>query len=367
MRKQLAVLVTALMLVGIFAVPAVANTKAKASVTVKASTHLQLSSHVLSTIKSVVTSSKANEGPRAVKKKPSIWFINVFSSNILFRDAQKIFVNSAKKYGYVAHVAGNATINIPQQITYIKLAAASGAKAIIFCDLDQPTYQSAVKAAQKKGIIMLSSESCVDTDSNYVVSTNNSAFGQTAAKALGAQDGGAPQVVVFMTNLTSTNQVLQLKSMESYAAIHYPNLKVLAVEYDNSDATTTASQLTAAVLAYPTMNAVWFLEGGGPPTVPAALAQAGKTPGQIYVLAIDALPATLAAVASGWLSATISQCYFWDSGFVAQLAMAAINGHPVKQRTWLIPTQIVTKASLPYAGCPSSFIPTLPKQYLKFG
>jgi ABC-type sugar transport system substrate-binding protein len=138
-------------------------------------------------------------------------------------------------------------------------------------------------------------------------------------------------------------------------------MKVLEQIFDNGSSATTETDLASLPQSYPTANAIWFLEGGTLPAVQQALTQAGKTPGQIFVLGIDALPTTLADIKSGWVSETLAQCYFWATPFAAQLALAKIDGHGSKQQSWPIGVQAVGKAQLPYNGCPASYIPKLSK------
>jgi len=302
------------------------------------------------------TSSSASLSRTAAR--PSIWYINPYEPYPLFAVSQKLFQQAASKYGYQANVAGSTSINIPQQIQLINQAVASGAKAIIFCDLDPATYKQTILAAQAKHVVMVTT-SCVDSISDYSVGTDNTTFGDVAAQTIAGNVGKQAQVVVFMVSKSTPNQVQSYDAFVSYAKAHYPGMKVLATELDNGNPSTTEADLTALPQSYPTANAIWFLEGGTLPAVPTALAQAGKKPGQIFVLGIDAVPTTISAIKSGWISESLAQCYFWATPFAAQLAMAKLAGHGPSQQSWSIGIQPVGKAQLPYSGCPASYIPKI--------
>jgi simple sugar transport system substrate-binding protein len=274
----------------------------------------------------------------------------------LFNTEQKTFQASASKLGFTARVAGSSTINIPQQIQEINEAVSSGAKAIVYYDLDPKSYTATIKAAEKKGVVFITAGS-PDTISTYTVGTNNAALGVAAAQTIAKDKGTDAQVVVVMESATVPNQVASYNAFVAYAKAHYPNMKVLEQIDSAGVPSTTESDLAALPQSYPTANAVWFLEGGTLSAIQEGLTQAGKKPGQVFVLGIDALPTTLSLIKAGWISSTLAQCYFFSGSFEAQLALAKLQGHGPKKTTWEIPVQAVGKAQLPYHGCPASYIP----------
>jgi ABC-type sugar transport system substrate-binding protein len=306
----------------------------------------------------IAGASKLATESAAKTAEPSIWYINPYEPYPLFAVSQHLFQAAAKKYHYKANVAGSTSINIPQQISLINQAVASGANAIIFCDLDPATYKHTILAAEAKHVVMVTT-SCVDNISNYSIGTDNVAFGQEAAKVIATKVGKNAQVVVFMVSKATPNQVESYNAFIKYAKSHYPAMRVIATELDNGDPSKTETDLTALPQSYPSANAIWFLEGGTLPAISTGLSQAGKKPGQIFVLGIDAVPTTISAIKKGWISETLAQCYFWATPFAAQLAMAKLAGRGPKRQSWPIGVQAVGKAQLPYNGCPASFIPKL--------
>ena len=288
---------------------------------------------------------------------PSIWYINPLTAYPLFNDAAAAFKASAAKLGFKATVVGSSTINIPQQITLIDQAITSGANAVIFCDLDPATYAKTIKAAEAKGVVMITT-SCVDTISNYSVGTDNVAFGQSAAKAVAKSAGSRANVVAFGVSMTVPNQAASYNAFVAYAKKHYPGMSVTFVA-DGGSPSTTATQLESLGQAYPKANAIWFIEGGDVSVIPSSLQHAHIKKGHYFVLAIDALPTTIAAIKSGWVTESLAQCYFWATPFTAKLALLKLAGHGPKQQSWNIPVQVVGKKQLPYKGCPSSYFPAV--------
>lgn len=288
---------------------------------------------------------------------PKIWYVNPLFSYPLWLTSSNYFKNHAKSSGYRATVVGNTEINIPQQITDINEAVAAGAQGIITCDLDPATFKKTILAAEKKHVVVVSI-GCVDNISNYSVGTNNSAWGQESAQIIEKAVGPNAEVAASGTNLTTPNQLQAYNAFVGYLKKHYPNMKVVATESDQGSPTTAATNIAALPAAYPNLKAIWMFDGYGY-VVPRALAEAGERPGKIFVLAVDALPATDAAIKDGWVSATLAQCWFWSGPFAAQLIKAKLSGHGPSRKFFPVKLYEVTKKSLPFPGCPSSAYPKL--------
>ena len=295
---------------------------------------------------------------RDASTSPSIWYINPLTTYPLFTAQQVAFKAAAAKYGYAATVVGSSAINIPEQISYINQAVTSGAKAIIYFDLDPATYSKTVAAAQAKGVVMISMGG-IDTFSDYAVGTGYQGFGQTAAQTIAKNAGTAANVVVFGNDLSNPSQATPYHVFQAYAKLHYPKMKSTYV-FTHASPTTTSSLLESLPQAYPKANAIWFVEGGDDSVITSSLKHAGVKKGKYFILAIDNVPTTLAQISSGYVTQTLAQCVFWATPFGAQLALAKIAGNGPSQQTWNIGLLAVGKSQLPFSGCPSSAYPTLP-------
>ncbi len=307
------------------------------------------------------SSSTASESPAASSPSvlPPFWYLNILTSYDLYNTSQKLFEEAAPKIGYEAFTAGSPKVDIPEQITFIEQAVAQGAKAILYCNADPKTYEKTVKAAQAKGIVMVTTGGCVDDYSDFSVGSDNKTFGEVAAKTIAAQVGKDAKVVAFSTNESTPNQVVILDAFKKYSAANSPDMKLLSVQYTNADPAEAATKIASAVAAYPEATAFWFIEGAGLSAVPKSLEQAGKKPGDIFTLGVDATPETLAAIESGWVSSSLAQCFFYATPFAAQLALNKLNGKGSKQQSWDVGLVPVGKADLPFAGCPESSFPKI--------
>ena len=90
-----------------------------------------------------------------------------------------------------------------------------------------------------------------------------------------------------------------------------------------------------------------MIEDASGPIIGKALQEAGKKPGQVFVLGIDALAGTLTEVQEGWVPELLNQCWFSSIPFASEAALSKIAGHGLKQQSISISVQPVTKGTPP--------------------
>lgn len=281
----------------------------------------------------------------------NIWYVNPLPNTPDWGRSGKIFQDAAEANGYKATMVGPTKIDIPAMISQIEQAIADGADGIITCPLDPTAFKSVIDDAKAKGIVV-ASIGCVDPNADFSVGTGNEAYGRLSADFINEHVDGKAFVGILGTDQTSPNQVAQVKGFRAQVAEKHPNITEVVWEGDNSDAGIAAQKMGAMVAAYPEMNFLWIIEGAAPGAVPAALGEAGKQPGDIGVLAVDAQDSTLKAIEDGWITATLNQCWFDASANIAKLIVAMKNDGAKPAAFIEIPVDPVTKERLPYTGCP---------------
>lgn len=283
----------------------------------------------------------------------NIWYVNPLPNTPDWGRSGKIFEEQAAALGYKATMVGPTKIDVPAMVSQIEQAIADKADGIITCVLDPAAFKSVIDDAKAAGIIV-ASIGCVDPNANFSVGTGNEAYGKLSADLINEQTGGNAQLGIVGTDQTTPNQVAQVKGFREQVAAKYPGIKELTWESDNSDAGIAAQKMGAMVAAYPELNYMWIIEGAAPGAVPAALGEAGKKPGDIMVLAVDAQDSTLKAIADGWITATLNQCWFDASANIARLMVEMKTNGKTAKPFYEVPVDPVTKDRLPYAGCPAS-------------
>ncbi len=288
----------------------------------------------------------------------NIWYVNPLPSFQAWGQSDEAFAAAADRIGYSPTLVGPDTIDIPAMISMMEQAIADDADGIITCSLDPAAFSGVIGEAQAAGITVVSI-GCIDEAADYSVGTDNAEYGKVSADIIAAEVGPEANVVILGTARETPNQVAQVEGFRAQVAAEYPGITELAWETDNSDPAEAAEKLGAISLAYPEMDALWLIEGAAPGVVPAAFAEAGLEPGEVFVLSIDALDPTLAAIEDGWITTTLTQCYFWASPFAGELIKADQAGNGPEQTLWPIDVDPVTADRLPYGGCPAEFIPSL--------
>jgi ABC-type sugar transport system substrate-binding protein len=289
-------------------------------------------------------------GAARAQESLNIWYVNPLPNTPDWGRSGRIFQEGAEANGYTATMVGPNKIDIPAMISQIEQAITDGADGIITCPLDPAAFEGVIDDAKSKGIIV-ASIGCVDPNASFSVGTGNEQYGRVSADLINQQTGGYAQVGILGTDQTTPNQVAQVEGFRAQVKEKYPNIKELVWESDNSDAGIAAQKLGAMVSAYPEMNYLWIIEGAAPGAVPAALGEAGKKPGDIKVLAVDAQDSTIKAIEDGWITTTLNQCWFDTSVNIAKLIIEIKTKGKAPESFYPVDVDPVSKDSLPYKGC----------------
>lgn len=299
------------------------------------------------------------EADSATAELTNIWFVNPLPSYPAWGLSSKVFEDQAAALGYEATAVGPSKIDAAAMINMIDEAIADGAQGIITCNIDPKVFDATIKKAQDAGIVVVTI-GCVDEASDYTVGTDNVAFGQAAADLIAEKVGAGAKVGVISTDKSTPNQVAQVESFKKQALDTGSGVEVVAWESGKGDTAIDAQKITAMLAANPDITAIWCVEGTCPGAAKTGLTEAGKKPGDLFFLGIDDVDTTLAGIEEGWVTASINQCWFIASAPLAvQLIQTKLAGKPSSQRTWSVPIDVITKDTLPYAGCPSDVVPTL--------
>jgi ribose transport system substrate-binding protein len=288
----------------------------------------------------------------------NVWFVDGFSFVPAWQKMEQQFKQHAAKLGIKATVVGMSALDPEKMVSDMDQAIAAHANAILFCDVDPSVFKDEIAKAQKAGIVVVTI-GCVDKLSDYSIGTDNLAYGKFAADVVGKQLGGSGEVGFDGSTRSTPNQVLQVKGFKQEVTAKYPGIKVVAWEEGKGDTALDTKVITAMLQGNPNLKSVICITSTCPPAAQAALTAAGKKKGDIFFLGIDHDPATVAALKSGWVNETISQCWFDAGPFALDLMHAKLSGHASAKQSWAMPTQVVTAQQLPYAGCPAKLIPTV--------
>jgi len=89
---------------------------------------------------------------------------------------------------------------------------------------------------------------------------DNDAYGITAAEMINKEKSGKANVLIIMNNPDVANQATIRNSFEKVTKTKYPGIKLVATEFSQNDPLICAERLEAALIAYPEIDVVMFLE-----------------------------------------------------------------------------------------------------------
>ena len=293
---------------------------------------------------------KGATGPKGCSKTYNVWYVNPLPTTPDWGRSAKIFKAAGPLLCYKGTVTGPSKIDVPAMVSQMEDAIAAKADAILTCSLDPNAFKAVMLKAKKQGIVVvnIACSGLPDTQRLFL-GTAFVTFGRGSADSLAKLTGGKAKIGVVMTDATTPNQVAELNAFKAQLK-KYPGMSIVDVQYDQSDAGVAAQKISAMLTAHPEIDAIWTLEGAAPGSVPTALKEAGKKPGDVRVLAIDLQKPTCLAIKDGWITATNDQVFFDASAYGAKLALQAKQGKKISSSidTGVI---VVTKDNLPAGLC----------------
>jgi ribose transport system substrate-binding protein len=292
---------------------------------------------------------KGAKGPGGCTKMYSVWYVNPLPTTPDWGRSAKEFSAAGPLLCYKPHVTGPNKIDVPAMISQMEDAIASKADAILTCSLDPNAFAPVMTKARKAGIVVTNIAcSGKPGTQDLFFGTLFKTFGENSAATLTKLKNGNAKIGIIMTDATTPNQVAELKAFKAKLP---SGMKIVDIEYDNSDAGVAAQKLSAMLTAHPDIDTIWTLEGAAPGSIPTALKEAGKKAGDVTVLAIDLQQPTCLAIKQGWITATNDQLFFDGSPLAAKLSLALKQGQKIANRQIDTGVKVVTKANLPAGKC----------------
>lgn len=142
--------------------------------------------------------------------------------------------------------------------------------------------------------------------------TNNPESGKTMGKHLVEQMGSKGNIAILMGTPGAPNLEERKNGLLEFLA-QYPDIKVVATEYCYDDINRGITVMEAVMQAHPDLNG-WILAGAWPIFSPAPGPFASKKPGELTVIAFDALPEELEYVRQGYVQVLVGQ-KLWGWGY----------------------------------------------------
>ena len=236
----------------------------------------------------------------------------------------------AKTLGVNLTVTGPADFSAPEQAPILNAVAASKPDALIVAPTDTKALNPELTRIANEGV----KEVFVDTtttDPSVAVShitSDNTGGGKLAADSLATQIGGKGTVAVINVNPGISTTDARIAGFNAEMKAKYPNITVLAVQYDNDSSATAASQVEADITAHPNLSGVFATNVLSAQGAATGIQHAGKS-GKVKVATFDAEPQQITALKSNTIQLAIAQSPYLEGQDGVEQAVNALSGKTV--------------------------------------
>jgi ABC-type sugar transport system substrate-binding protein len=252
----------------------------------------------------------------------------------------------AKKLGAKLVVNGPADFSVSEQAPILNSVAASKPDALMVAPTDAKALDPELKRIQTAGtkIIFVDTSSSDTSLGESRISTDNVGGGKVAADNLGQQIGGKGTVAVINVNPGISTTDARIQGFANEMKAKYPNVKVLATQYDNDSAATAATQVASDISAHPNLSGVFATNVLSAQGAATGVQHAGKT-GKVKVATFDAEPQQITFLKSNTIQLAVAQDPYLEGQDAVQQALNAANGKAVTKNIGT-PLVAITRANV---------------------
>jgi ABC-type sugar transport system substrate-binding protein len=236
----------------------------------------------------------------------------------------------AKKLGAKLTVNGPADFSVSEQAPILNAVAATKPDALMVAPTDAKALDPELQRIQSAGTkIVFVDTSSSDTSLGVSrITSNNVGGGKIAADTLGQQIGGKGTVAVINVNPGISTTDARIQGFQNEMKAKYPNVTVLATQYDNDSSATAASQVSSDIAAHPDLAGVFATNVLSAQGAATGVQHAGKT-GKVKVATFDAEPQQITFLKSNTIQLAVAQDPYQEGIDGVQQALNAANGKPV--------------------------------------
>lgn len=250
------------------------------------------------------------------------YMISFLSGIDYWKTCFKGMEDAAALYGVKAVYAGDPSADVAKQVTVFEQVVAMNPKGIAVTCVNAEALKEPIDKAREAGIevVTFDSDSPASTRSSYL-STGNEEAGAKAAEYIAELLGGKGNVAVLYT-VGAENSESRVKGFKDWCEKNAPDVKVVADVNDKGDQIEATKNMSAALQADDSINAVFCVDGVAGVAGPTAVSESGRD--DIKVLSFDVDSAVLDMVKNGQIEATVAQGQYnmgyWSMNFLYHLA-----------------------------------------------
>ena len=256
-------------------------------------------------------------------------------------------VAEAAKLGVTLKWVGTTSWSTPLQIPVVNSVLASKPSALLIAPTDLHALFKPMDAYYKAGIPVVSVDTTLSNQSilTAAISSDNYQGGALAADTIAklAHDTGQVAVINTIKGISTTDlrQNGFLAEMKKY-----PNMQVVAADYDNDLPTTAEALSRSLILSHPKLVGIfgtnlYSAQGAGQGVA------AAKAKGKVFVAGYDAEPAEITLLKQGVINIVVIQNPAAEGSLAVQDAYWALTGHKsMIKKSVLLPNVVATTANM---------------------
>jgi len=241
------------------------------------------------------------------------------------------------------------TADVSVHVQNLEAAVAKNPDIIAVACLDPDSDATVINEAIDKGINVMTFDADAPGSKRIMfvghTKEDNYASGAKVADFMVEKIGTDDAEIAFLSGCpTATDHVARMDGIKDILAEKYPNIKVVAEEFDDDDLEKAITLTEGILAAHPNVKGIYCNNASNPIGAGRAVEDAGKA-GEIVVVGWAALPELMEQIDRGVVTGTV---YFgvYPIGYqMVKHAVAIVNGEEVPDSV-AIPDLIVTKDNL---------------------
>ncbi len=267
-------------------------------------------------------------------KTYKIALITKMVDSTYWQTVKKNAEKEAQKLGNVevTHLGPPTEADIDKQVQIVETAISDKYDGIILAACDKDALVEPVKKAKEAGIPVVMIDSGISEDAyDAFLATNNVEAGASCAKLMSELIGDTGEVAIVNFAAGTQTAVDREKGFTDEIKNNHPNVKIVGVQYCDSDPTKAANQATDFISANPNLKGIWGANDQS--AVGVAQAVTEKNMGdKIAVVGFDNSDDIKAGLASGTIKGTAVQMPSAMGSKGVDLVMDLINGKTIADK-----------------------------------
>ncbi|GEM_PF-742477 len=235
-----------------------------------------------------------------------------------------------------------------RQPAIINSFTAQGAKVIIVCELDDKAIAPALAAAQAAGVKIVRFSEIVSDRGSVTITFRNEDMGKvvgeyTAELVNKEMNGHANVAILDYPPVPST--VRRADAMQTALLEKAPNVKIVG-RWQGGLPDDGERSMTEALAQHPEINVIMSINDAGAYGAVKALRKAGKRPGDVIIVSVDAETEARRMIANGeFFRASVDSGAVASGELAVDAAVKLLAGAPVPRQI-LLPGKVVTRDDL---------------------